>query len=291
MRKAKSNALQDIDKRHYGYWRTIVMAFYSSALYVDVAKRWKRLSLPYLLLICMLFTLPLSARLVDDFVHFFEQDIVLPLQGIPTLVIQNGEVMYDGEMPYLIKNKLNQVVGVIDTRENAKADRHQYPKLRIFIQKKSLTFWPPSPNFFFSQVVEPEQKAVVQPLSPEMNEVINGQEWLQSSNIKQIMYLSIIIIFPTTFLVFFIIYFIFLLVLALMAQFVASALMKVKLNYFQSFRLLMVASTAELFLTMLFLTLNLRFPALGLLLLIVLSVYFAFAVLSVKKTNNKLVRT
>ncbi|WP_238584019.1 DUF1189 family protein, partial [Legionella drozanskii] len=94
------------------YSKALYASFYSSVLYADVVKRWHGLGMGHLLFLIILGVIPLSGRVIVAFNHFFNEEILFPIQALPLLTIQNGEVTYKQPMPYLIKNNKKEVVSI-----------------------------------------------------------------------------------------------------------------------------------------------------------------------------------
>lgn len=77
------------------YSKTLYASFYSSVLYADVVKRWHGMGMGYLLFLIILGAIPLSGRVIIEFNHFFKEEILFPIQSLPLLTIQNGEITYN----------------------------------------------------------------------------------------------------------------------------------------------------------------------------------------------------
>jgi len=287
----QSTSLTDIDKPHYNYWQAIVLSFYSSRLYVDVGKRWRKLGAGYLLLVIALASIPFALRIMYDFRVFFTNQLIIPLEKMPLLTIQNGIVSYDGTMPYFGKNQQGQVITIVDTTgqitENATA---KYPQLRVLITKNQFIYWSPPPTFFFSH--DPQNthtSPVVQTLDKNMNDVFDGSKWIRSSGINKVYFLSMFIIYPSVLLIFYVFYQIFILVFAMMAQLLVSLFLKFTVTYPQACRLLTVSATPQIFVLLVFMSLDWVFPGAGFILLLLLALYFTYAAVSLKRASNKMV--
>ncbi len=153
------------------------MSFYSGRLYVDVAKRWKGFGILYLLLVMSVATIPLSIRLIYDFNDYLNQNMIIPINKLPQLVIQNGEVQFNKPMPYLIKNDKGQVVDIIDTTGKITSFTDNYPNaVFLLLKNKIVTRMPPFKTFLNStsnKVTIKEQN-----LNPNDNEIFVGKDWL-----------------------------------------------------------------------------------------------------------------
>jgi hypothetical protein len=293
MTQEQSTELRPIDAPHYRYWQALYLSFFSGALYVDVGKRWKGLSMGYFLLLSLMASFPFSLRLMMDFNHYFAQQLFMPIEKLPDIYIQNGQVVFDKPMPFLVKDSSGGVIAIVDTTGKVTGMMKEYPKLSILITKNKLLYRVPSqPEFFFSTHKNANDGTVVEQVFPDnMNQIFNGAEWLNSSGIENIKLLTMITIYPTMALVFFSIYMVFFLAFGLMAQLMARIIFKQSLTYLQSFRLLIVSSTPHFVVLLATLTANWVFTGYGTLLLAILAIYFSYSVLSLKRESNKLVRT
>lgn len=283
--------LRNIEQPYYSYWQAFYLSFFNRRLYIDVGKRWKGLGLLYFLLISCLVSLPFSLRVINDYRHFFNEVLIQPLEQLPPIIIQNGNVSFDKPMPYSIKNKLGQVVAMVDTTGMVNSIDGAYPNLSILITKNKLFYNFPTPAFFFTsnQTKQIQSTTLVYPFSPNSNAVFVGKDWVKLSGINHLKYFFGALIYPTIALLFFGIFFSLFLVFALLGQFVAIYLIKYPISFVQSCRLLFVSATPFMVLLWLGLTLNWLFKGFGILLTAVLCFYFCYAILSVKSEGTKLV--
>ncbi|KTC69417.1 hypothetical protein Lbir_2156 [Legionella birminghamensis] len=286
----QNSALRDINKPHYNYWQALILSFFSNRLYVDVGKRWTGLGVLYLFIAILVFGTPFALRTTNDFNSFFNQQLLTPLRELPPITIQNGQVSTDKPMPYEIKNQQGQVVSVIDTTGTVTGRSEKYPYLTTLISKNQLSYWPPSPQFFFMNQAQPQSdQPIVQIFPPQMNEIFVGSKWIESSGIGTVKYLSLIIIYPTVILIFFVMFLTFFLVFGMIGQLVSKLFYKLDLTYPQSCRLLAVAATPAIAILLLILAINLPVPGFGVVIIIALAFYFSFAVISLRNESKKLV--
>ena len=286
---SKNKARREVDSPLYNYWQAFFLSFFSPRLYVDVGKRWRGFGALYLLLLMTIVTLPFALRVTTDFNHFFKTQIIDTFKQIPKLYVQNGKVSFDKPMPYFIKNDKGQVVGIIDTTGSIATIDNRYPFLSTLITSDKVIYRLPNISFFFMNAADSSNPIYIQPLGVGMNEVFEGEQLVTSFGIDRVRILAIAMIFPTVILMFFMIYMSFFLVFAMMAQLVAKLFMKFTITYPQACRLLVVSSTPQIVVLLLFLTCNWVFNGFGLLLIVLMASYFSFAVLSLKRESNKLV--
>lgn len=286
----QKKTLREIDTPFYNYWQALYLSFFSSRLYVDVGKRWKGFGLIYLLLLLFIVSIPFAVRVTADFNRFVNEEMIQPLAQLPSIYIQNGKVSFDKPMPYMVKNKAGQVVLIVDTTGKVQTIDKTYPNLTTLITKEKFIYRFPSPQFFFTKdPISSESSLYVQTIGEQVNEVFDGQRWVNSSGIKRVKYLSAAIIYPMVALIFFSMYLVFFLAFALMGQFVAKLFLKLSLSFKQACRLLIVSSTPQIVVLFIILTLGWLFNWLGVVLLAILSIYFTYAIISLKRESHKLV--
>jgi hypothetical protein len=287
----KKQALQVTDKPIYSYWQALFMSFYSGRLYVDVAKRWKGLGILYLFLLITIVSIPLSARIVYDFHQYFDQQMVMPLAKLPTMYVQNGQVVFDKPMPYFIKNNAGAVVTIVDTTGQITSIDASYPQLTILITKNKLYFRPPKFHLFLDTIEQTKTGDIfVQPMDKSGNEVFDGGAWIESSGILKLRLLTEVIIYPLILMFIYGMYALLMLALAFIGQLFAQIIFKFKLPYKMAARMFLVAATPQIVVFFALLTTNMFFTGVGLLYMVLLAVYFYYAVLCVKRESNKLVR-
>lgn len=229
------------------YSKALYASFYSSVLYVDVVKRWQGLGAGYLLFLIILGSIPLSGRVIVAFNHFFKEEILSPIQALPPLSIQNGEIIYNQPMPYLIKNHKGEVVSIIDTTGTVSEMHQAYPQLTILITKNKMDFRPPS----YKQFLGLAKNAIGNPIymrtfDKGLNGVFSGAEWLHSSGISRLNMLMQILVFPCVALFYFGVFGVILLLLSALVQLYADIFFSLKLSFRASYRLLAVAATPTL---------------------------------------------
>lgn len=290
MKAKNTTALRDIDAPLYGYWQALYASFYDSAFYVDVAKRWKRLSLAYLLLLMFIIFLPFSLKAIS-LGDYFEQKVLYPIQHLPTLYVQDGEISINEPMPWLVKDDKGIVRAIVDTSGKIKDFPKSYPEMTLLVTKKEFFYKMPPPPEIYSNAMGSffEAPIIAQDLDPGLNQIFQGKDWISPSSVHYMKALVFVFLYVSLSCFFFGIILVLLLAMAMMAQLVAWLFFKISLRYLQAFRLLMVAATPMFFATMAFLTFYHLFFGLGILLLALLAVYFSFAVLSLKRESNKLV--
>jgi hypothetical protein len=290
MKKTSKKSLQLIDNRQYGFWQAIYMAFYSPALYVDVARRWSGLSLRYLLLFLFCVTLPLSVRFGLSINQYFNEQLIDPLNAMPPLYIHHGEIQFDHFMPYTLSTSKGDVVAIIDTTGMINApDKRLYPKLTFLITKDTIYFTPPPLNLLAGITLPFEDKSFAQSIDKDTDDVFIGKKLIVSSKIQSMVLVLTCVFYPCLALFFFTLFSVMLLAFAWAGQFFARVLFKIMLPYTVSFRMLMIALTPPLTLYFGLVTTDRLFSQAGLYYLALFSIYFSLGVIAVKRANSALV--
>ena len=285
-------ALREIEQPLYNYWQALYHSFFNNRLYIDVCKRWKGYGVLYFLLLMFIVTLPFSVRIIVDFTRNFQNDIIQPLNQLPPLYIQNGNLSFDKPMPYFIKNNKGNVVTIVDTSGSISSiNKATYPNLRFLITKDKILYrFPTTANFLSDGSDEINPTIYTASFDKNYNGVFEGNAWLKSSGLSTLKFFFAFLMYPSIALIFFALFTVFLLALSLMGQFVAK-LFGLTISYKQACRLLLVSVT-PLMVALWFVLVGgwLPLPAWGGILFLALFVfYFCFAVLSVKYDSQQLV--
>lgn len=283
----KKQQMQAIGQPAYRYWQALYQSFYGRNLYIDVAKRWRGFGLTYLLLVIAIAAVPLSVRTIVNFTHYFNQEMLLPFEKLPNFYVQNGNVSFDQPMPFMIKNKQGHVISIIDASGFVTEINAQYPHLNLLITKDKIFFRPPKFDLFANAS---QPKTHIYPLNKNDNEIFVGKKWIESSGIKNLKYITQVLIYPIITAFLFFMYAFFLFVFTLMGQLCAKLFFNVQLKFNEACRLLAVAATPQIFLLFIALTLNFIFAGIGFAYLALVGSYFFYAVLAVKRARNKVVR-
>lgn len=292
MHKKKHHALVRENEPYYSYWQALYLSLFSMRLYIDVLKRWKGLGWKYLALLLLLFSIPLTLRILIQFNHFVMEQVILPFKLVPRIDIQNGKVIYNKPMPHLIKNTSGKVVAIIDTTgKMTTIESNLYPNLALLITEDSIQYREPPFQIFLLQKSELKSNPVVtQKLPKETNEVFDGKRFIQSISVNKLKWLVACMTYPTVFIIFFMSYAGFFLVFGVLAQFIAKLLLRSPLTFLQTCRLLAVSSTASIMMLMLALAFDIQFAGMGMILLVMMSIYFSLAGIVYRREMSQLVR-
>jgi hypothetical protein len=103
-------------EKHYRIWQIPPLAFFSRALYRDVALRWKGIAFGYLFLLLALCWIPGAIRIHSSFAFFVDEEAPLIIEQIPDITIIDGQAFVDQPQPYTIYDpKTDEALLVIDT--------------------------------------------------------------------------------------------------------------------------------------------------------------------------------
>ncbi|HAU4045948.1 TPA: DUF1189 family protein [Legionella pneumophila] len=266
------------------YSKALYASFYSSVLYADVVKRWHGLGMGYLLFLIILGAIPLSGRVIVAFNHFFQDEVLLPIQVLPLLTIQNGEITYNQTMPYLIKNNKGEVVSIIDTTGTVSEMHKAYPQLKVLITKNKIDFRPPS----YKQFLGLAKNAIGNPIYTRtfdkgLNGLLSGTEWLHSSGISRLNTLMQTLVFPCVTLFYFGVFGVVLLLMSALVQLFSDIFLNLKLPFNASCRLLAVAATPTLVLFFFMRGGNFAVPGMALVYGVLLPSYTFYGLYSAKR--------
>lgn len=265
------------------YSQALYASFYSSALYSDVVKRWQGLGLGYLLFLIILGSIPLSARVMLALNHFFNEEILFPIQSIPLLPIHNGQIEFNQPMPYLIKNSKGEVVSIIDTTGTISGMNSAYPQLTILMTKNKMMLRPPS----YKQFLGLAKSNIGNPIDTHtfdkgLNGLFSGKTWIHSTGISSLNTWMQLLVFPSVMLFYFSIFGLILLLLSSLAQLYSDIFFDLKLSFKASSRLLAVAATPTLVLFFFMRCFNFAAPGMILVYGVLLLSYTSYGLYSLK---------
>jgi hypothetical protein len=100
----------------FRFYQALYLAFFSAALYRDVARNWKGVAAVYLLALVALAWLPTAVRLQLAVLHFAEHYAPHIAEQLPAVQIDQGRVRVEAEMPYVITVRGRETrLAVLDT--------------------------------------------------------------------------------------------------------------------------------------------------------------------------------
>ena len=292
MFKRKQN-MRLVDARVYRYWQALYLSLYSRRLYVDVAKRWKGFGLMYCLLLMMIAAIPLSVRYIIDFNQYIGTDLIQPFSEIPTFNIQDGNVIFEGHMPYYVKNKEGQDIVIIDTTGQITKITDKYPKLVMLVTADQYYFRAPKLLFLKGDQTNrldfETQPIQTYSMKKIKNGVFDAKTWIETSGLLTIKNGLLVIIYPFLVSSMFGIFATIMVVLAMMGQVASYMVFKYKLKFKPACRIMMVSSSVGTCLFLCFKAAQSNSAASSSLCIMLVFAYFSFAVLSVKRESKQLV--
>jgi hypothetical protein len=102
--------------KQFRIWQAFALAFYSQALYRDVAQRWRGGTFVYLLLLVVAWWIPIAALLQIEGAALATTYGPKVIDQWPTITITNGQVAADVAMPYVVNDpETGTRLVVIDT--------------------------------------------------------------------------------------------------------------------------------------------------------------------------------
>lgn len=290
-KKSKSLALNSTrETPHYKARQALYLAFFSPKLYVDVAQRWRGFGAVYLLIMIAVMALPFSIQSMGKFEQAIDEHILLPIKSLPPFTVREGYVYFHGPMPYLVKNDAGDVISIIDTEGHInQLPTPRYPFASVLITDSDVHINFKKLNVFNKQlsneVSQSDQKEIIIPLYYEYNKDFFAADWLESIHINAIKNALVFSLYPGSVMFNFSFFSIILLSIASFAKLVAIKVLKTKLSFKQSSRLIMVATTPLAFCCFAVLMFGKGIPGQGLTLLALLAAYFSFGALAYRRAN------
>ncbi len=134
MDKVKSEGMRRFTTVH-----PLFMSFYSKALYQDVGKNWKKVSILYLFLLLAVCSIPIAFRVHSAVSDYLRNEAPKIVKQVPVIAISNGEASVNKEMPYIIKDPESGVpLIIIDT--TGKTDSLKGTDAVVLLTKTKLFF-------------------------------------------------------------------------------------------------------------------------------------------------------
>lgn len=293
MKNNKTN-LNPLDQRIYKYWQALYLAFYSSRLYIDVGKRWRGWGLCYFFLVIAIASIPLSIKSMRAFNEYFNYEFLQPMEQIPSFEIKRGKLSFPFFMPYLIKNKYNDVSIIIDNQINLTEMNYIYPKWMMIITSDHISIRLPTLSLL-PRELRPPTFATVDSQNIDTHSFkeiqyasFNGKMWIDQTNLVQTKWYLMIALYPTITMLLFGFFTIFLFFLAIMGRAFSYIIFKFKIDFKRIYRLMLVSSGAGISVFIMSLT-YVQLPTLGGYLFLIITLYFFYAVLSLKRESKKMV--
>ncbi len=284
-----NTGLVSLDRREFGFWRALVGAFFSSRLYVDVAKRWRGFGFFFLLGVFFIAGTPFGVRCEYAIYNYCQDYLIEPLEHFPTLSIQEGHLEWNSWMPYRMLNKNGKTVLMVDTTDTVtKIDHKKDPDLTWLLTADSLHFSPPVLQITPNLQLPLENAARVTLFDPGANDTIVLSE-LGSSGFKLAVYTMAFLAYPCVICVLLGTATTILAAFAWAAQYYIRVVFRYKMSYQAVCRLLAVSFTPPLFMSFFIVTFGINFSNDRLYAFLLFALYFNFGVLSVRRVDRAMV--
>lgn len=101
--------------KQFGFFHPFYMAFYSKALYRDVALNWRGTCFGYLFVLLLFSWLLFVVKFHLMLVGFVDKNLPVILEKVPPITIKDGKVSVDAKQPYFINSKDGQPIAILDT--------------------------------------------------------------------------------------------------------------------------------------------------------------------------------
>lgn len=286
---ALSAALASIDRRQFRFWGALIGAFFSSRVYIDVAKRWRGLALFFLFGLIVFASLPLGLRIEWAIYAYCRDHIIKPLETLPPVLIRDGRVEWTYWMPYRLLDEEGKTVLIVDTTDIVTQIDHQSePELTWLLTADALHFSPPTLKVTPHLYLPLDNAAHIRRFESEDNGVITASE-LMTTRAKAIIYMVSFLVYPCVILMLFGILAPILAAFAWAAQYYVRAIFRYTMPYQATYRLLVVSLTAPVVMNFFLATCDLVFENAKLYAFLLFALYFNLGVLAVRRVDRTIV--
>lgn len=289
----RKQKLGKIDSPLYKYWQALYLSLYSSKLYVDVAKRWRGLGGKYLAFSLLIICIPLAIKTTISMNDQIKNSLFEPIYLVPKFKVIDGEVKFSKKMPYFIKNHEGKVVVIIDTTGVINEIKEDYPDLLLLINKSKIYFKFPKLLFLKNNLKNADfynnQEVDIQDLSAVTEEEFKGATFIQESGLIKIKNYFLTIVYPVIVFGTFGMLMTVVLAFAMMGQLFSSSIFHYKINYKQSSRLAVIATSIAVAIYINLKAFNIYSSKLNFLCIVIAFMYFSYGVLAVKRDSKHLV--
>ena len=287
----KKKHVQALDLRRYSYWKAFYLSFFSPALSLDVFKRWKGLGALYLFFVVTLSSMPFLGRITADLHHYLVDDLLSIVHELPTIQIDQGQVLTDAALPLILHNQTGKTIGIITWIGRIDDAITQNPDLLLFITLNSIQFrFPPLHFYLMPSLSQTPQSFSTLPINTMNHVVFSGHTWAQQASTTWSLWLFLILLYLALLNLLYGILLSNLLMFGLMGQAIASIFFKFKLNYHQACRLLAISSTPPLLVLFLYLSIGVPYVSMSLCLMILFAVYFCLHLIIIRRGAHTLMR-
>lgn len=278
------------DQRQFGLWKAFFFSFFSTRVYVDVAKRWSGLGLSYLMLLLVIVTAPFGLRFEWAAHQYYKVHVFEPSAHFPSVVIEDGEVQFNHFMPYRVTNQSGDTIAVIDATGLTREINHRVdPELTWLLTKNALHFNPPDLKVTPNLKISFEKSAHIETFDEELNGVLDVHSLLDRASVKLFIYGALILIYPCLIGAVWGLFATFFLAFSWATQYYVLAVFRYRMEYAAIYRLLIVSLTAPVSICFILAGLGVVYSEAGLYYLVLFAVYFNLGVAAVRRADRALV--
>ncbi|MCX7116503.1 MAG: DUF1189 family protein, partial [Legionellales bacterium] len=244
----------------------------------------------YFLLVFSLLLVPIAFYAIYTFGTNFDNNIILPIESLAPITIKDGQVEFDKPMPYLIKNKQGDVVGLIDTSGNTQGMPDKYPDMTFVLTQDKMYFRPPKLNLW-RNTADPHdgQKVLEESISTQDLGLFVGKNWIKERGIKRIKWFGESLIYPMMLGSVFGAVSLLMMSMAFLVKLMSIIIFKFTIKLKEACRLTMVASTLAYLLFFVTYFFQIELYRQQYIYLIIVAIYSNFAVLSLRSESKKMV--
>ena len=239
-------------------------------------------------------TIPISIKSMHIFNQYYKYEFLDPIEKIPSFEIKQGKLSFPYFMPYLIKNKYKEVAIIIDENANLTEINYTYPKWMMVITRDQMFIRLPSISLLPRENVVPQLASISSPnidrqaFKDIQYASFNGKYWVSETNITKTRWYLLLSLYPSITMVMFGFFTVLLFFMAILGKAFSYTILKFKLDFKRTYRLMLVSSGTGVSIFILSLS-YIALPMLGFYLFLIISLYFFFAVMSLKRESKIMV--
>lgn len=274
--------------KKFKYWQAAYLAFFSRTLYLDVVRSWRGCGLVYFVFIIALSALPLGLKTMCLFNQYYNEQLLEPLQKMPTLDIHQGRLAsFNYFMPFLVKNKQGDVVIVIDKTQRLTEVNYIYPKWIMLVTDENMYFRLPGFSILPGTQL-PTRSFEAISFKEIQEESFNASLWIERMHLLEQKWVFLLMIYPSIIAILYGFFCGLNALMAIVGRVIAHTIFKISLNYREAYRLMLVSSGCGVSLFILGLNFTEQIPRMGIYLMLLMAFYFSYALVAIKQSYRQL---